>query len=98
MNGAKKARTKNQGNGGDGDGSKTNKRPAAAITNKRPAAAIANAASGRLLNGWTVEVVTRPDNTKDKYYHPPSPHSDKRLRSKRDVAEFCNAHDLESPF
>ncbi len=99
MNGAKKARTKSQGNGcGASDGGKTLKKPAAAITNKRPAAAITNAASGSLLNGWTVEVVTRPDNTKDKYYHPPSPHSDKRLRSKPEVAEFCNAHDLESPF
>ena len=93
MKGAKKAKPKSKADGSDADkGSGKSK------TLKRPAAAITNAASSSLLNGWTVEVVSRPDNTKDKYYHPPPPHSDKRLRSKPEVAEFCNENDLESPF
>lgn len=50
-----------------------------------------------LPNGWGMCVVVRPDGASDKYYHPPD-HGSKRLRSKTEVAAWCQNKKIKSPF
>lgn len=49
----------------------------------------------KMTHGWSSIIVTRPTGQKDTYYK----HADsKRLRSKQEVADFCKANKVKSPF
>ena len=49
----------------------------------------------KMTHGWSSIIVTRETGQKDTYYK----HADsKRLRSKSEVADFCKANKVKSPF